>query len=142
MFLIKYTPISAKELKRLIDEKKQSFAIIDVRDEYEAKISSIAGSKLMPLKSIQSGEAIEYLRELASKKKLYLHCKSGNRSAKALIILEKYHIKGVNLEGGIDAWNKEIRSKENPFEDYFLTQVKVTNFEEATEGGKDRVLLV
>ena len=39
---------------------------------------------------------------------LYLYCKSGKRSNKALITLENHGIKGKNIRGGIEAWKMEI----------------------------------
>jgi len=32
----------------------------------------------------------------------------GGRSAKALIALRRHGIEGINIEGGIEAWSKEI----------------------------------
>jgi adenylyltransferase/sulfurtransferase len=63
---------------------------------------------LVPLDRIESGEAIEDVRRLAAGKKLYVHCKLGGRSAKALIALGRHGIEGVNVAGGINAWSEEI----------------------------------
>ena len=41
---------------------------------------------------------------MTKEKKLYVHCKSGKRSLKALGILKRNDIKGINVTGGIDAW--------------------------------------
>ena len=70
----------------------------------------IPGAVLVPLDRIESGEAIEQVRGLASGKRLYVHCKLGGRSAKALIALARHGIDGVNLQGGIDAWSQEVDS--------------------------------
>ena len=45
---------------------------------------------------------------MAVGKKLYVHCKLGGRSAKALIALGRHGIEGVNVAGGINAWSEEI----------------------------------
>ena len=68
----------------------------------------IPGSVLVPLDQIESGVAIEQIRELARGKKLYVHCKMGGRSAKALIALGRHGIEGVNVAGGINAWSEEV----------------------------------
>jgi adenylyltransferase/sulfurtransferase len=68
----------------------------------------IPGSVLVPFDRIESGEAIEYVRRLAGGRKLYVHCKMGGRSAKALIALGRHDIEGVNVAGGINAWSEEI----------------------------------
>ncbi|MFZ9167911.1 MAG: molybdenum cofactor biosynthesis protein MoeB, partial [Vulcanococcus sp.] len=41
---------------------------------------------------------------------LYVHCKLGGRSAKALIALKRHGIEGINVAGGIDAWSQEVDS--------------------------------
>lgn len=81
---------------------------MDVRNPNEAEIACIAGSELIPLNKIESGEAIERVRQLASGRRLYVYCKLGGRSAKALTTLKRHGIEGVNVTGGIDAWAKEV----------------------------------
>jgi sulfur-carrier protein adenylyltransferase/sulfurtransferase len=68
----------------------------------------IPGSVLVPLDRIESGAAIEDVRRLAEGRKLYVHCKLGGRSAKALIALGRHGIEGVNVDGGIDAWSQQV----------------------------------
>ena len=53
-------------------------------------------------------EAVEQVRQLAAGKTLYVHCKMGGRSAKALIALARHGIEGINVEGGINAWSLEV----------------------------------
>ena len=64
-------------------------------------------SILIPLSTIESGVAINEIKALTAKKNLYVFCKSGKRSLRALKHLNKFGIKGINIEGGIEAWNKE-----------------------------------
>ena len=47
------------------------------------------------------------LKLLPQKKNLYIFCKSGKRSLRALKHLNKFGIRGINIEGGIEAWNNE-----------------------------------
>jgi adenylyltransferase/sulfurtransferase len=82
--------------------------LIDVRNPPEADIAVIPGSILIPLDRIESGEAVEEVRRLAEGKTLYVHCKMGGRSAKALIALKRHGIEGVNVSGGIQAWSQEV----------------------------------
>jgi adenylyltransferase/sulfurtransferase len=100
--------ITVAELKTLIDGKMEELLLVDVRNPQEADIAVIPGSVLVPLDRIESGEAIEDVRRLAAGKRLYVHCKLGGRSAKALIALGRHGIEGVNVEGGIDAWSREV----------------------------------
>ncbi len=100
--------ITVAELKTIIDGQMEDLLLVDVRNPQEADIAVIPGSVLVPLDRIESGEAIEDVRRLADGKRLYVHCKLGGRSAKALIALGRHGIEGVNVQGGIDAWSQEV----------------------------------
>ena len=82
--------------------------LIDVRNPPEAEIAVIPGAELIPLDQIENGTAVERIRQLAAGKQLYVHCKLGGRSAKALISLKRHDIEGINVNGGIDAWSQEV----------------------------------
>ena len=99
--------ISIKELKALLAQASKETLLIDIRTKIEHNEGSILGSKLIPLSTIESGESINKIKNLAAQKNLYLFCKSGKRSLSALRHLKKRGIKGINIEGGIEAWNKE-----------------------------------
>jgi adenylyltransferase/sulfurtransferase len=100
--------ITVAELKTVIDGQIEDILLLDVRNPQEADIAVIPGSVLVPLDRIESGEAIEDVRQLAAGKQLYVHCKLGGRSAKALIALSRHGIEGVNVSGGIDAWSQHV----------------------------------
>ena len=100
--------ISIHELKEELENNSRNIVLIDVRNQAEFKQVSIKGADLIPLRNIESGESIEMIREMIRGKKLYVHCKSGKRSLKALTILKESNINGVNVIGGIDAWTSEI----------------------------------
>jgi len=100
--------ISVTELKTLLDGDTSGLVLVDVRNPPEADIAVIAGATLIPLDQIESGVAIDQIRDLAAGKKLYVHCKLGGRSAKALIALGRHGIEGINVSGGIDAWSQEV----------------------------------
>jgi adenylyltransferase/sulfurtransferase len=100
--------VNVSELKIILDSGAQDVLLIDVRNPLEAQIATIAGSLLMPLDTIEDGSAIEKLRQLSDGKRLYVHCKLGGRSAKALIALRRHGIEGINVSGGIDAWSLEV----------------------------------
>ncbi len=99
--------ISVKELKLLLTQSSQEMLLIDVRNSIEHKQCSILGSKLIPLNTIENGEAINEIKSFASQKNLYLFCKSGKRSLRAIKHLKKFGINGINIEGGIEEWNKQ-----------------------------------
>ncbi|ABM76571.1 molybdopterin biosynthesis protein [Prochlorococcus marinus str. NATL1A] len=99
--------ISVKELKVLLRQSSKEMLLIDVRNQDEYHQCSITGSLLIPLNSIESGKAIDEIKILTAKKNLYVFCKSGKRSLLALKHLNKFGIRGINILGGIDAWNSE-----------------------------------
>ncbi|MEO6052488.1 MAG: ThiF family adenylyltransferase, partial [Chthoniobacterales bacterium] len=95
--------ISVEQLKELIDSKKP-MVLLDVRETYEYDIARIPGAKLIPL-----GELPSRMSELDSADDIYLQCKSGIRSAKALRQLEKAGFSKLwNVDGGITAWSERI----------------------------------
>ena len=100
--------ISVIELKALLESGATDIALVDVRTPEEAQVASIVGSELIPLASIESGEAMERLRDLSTSKKIFVHCKLGGRSAKAVSLLQQSGIEAVNVSGGIEAWSNEI----------------------------------
>jgi len=95
--------ITVKELKAKMD-KGEPFKLIDVREEYEAEISNIGG-ELIPLATV-----VENADKFKSGDPVIVHCRSGKRSATAIMQLEKQFGIGnlYNLEGGILAWADEI----------------------------------
>ena len=100
--------ISVVELKSMLDGDAGDLVLVDVRNPPEAEVCSIPGARLIPLASIESGEAIGQLRELASGSRLYVHCKVGGRSARAAALLAEQGIEAINVAGGIDAWADQV----------------------------------
>ncbi len=100
--------ISVQDLKKLIEEKAGELLLLDVRNPYEYEIGSIAGAELIPLSDIENKEAIDRIRELMIGRRLFVYCKAGARSQKALLELKRHGIEGVNVVGGMDAWVAEV----------------------------------
>ncbi len=99
--------ISVKELKILLSQSSKEIILIDVRNPNEHHQCSIEKSKLIPLSTIENGKAISEIKILSAKKNLYVFCRSGKRSLRALKHLNKFGIRGINIQGGIEAWNNE-----------------------------------
>lgn len=95
--------IGVEELKQ-IRESGEDHQLIDVREPYEYGIVQIGG-ELMPLGSIR-----EFADRIAKDKKVILHCRSGIRSAKAILQLEsEFGFENLySLKGGVLAWAKEV----------------------------------
>jgi adenylyltransferase/sulfurtransferase len=95
--------ITALELKKLIDEKKD-FQLIDVREEYEFDEANING-ELIPM-----GVIMDNIDKISKDKQVVVHCRSGKRSATVINALEAQHgfTNLYNLKGGILAYIDEV----------------------------------
>ena len=95
--------VTVLELKAMQD-KKEDYQLIDIREEYEFDICQIGG-ELIPM-----GEVVENLDKISKTKKVVVHCRSGKRSASVVQMLEQQHgyTNLYNLKGGILAWADEI----------------------------------
>jgi adenylyltransferase/sulfurtransferase len=100
--------MTVQELKQLLDSGANDFVLLDVRNPNEYEIAKIPGAVLVPLPEIEKGSGVEKVKELLNGHKLIAHCKMGGRSAKALGILKEAGIEGINVQGGITAWSKEV----------------------------------
>ncbi len=100
--------ISVIDLKALLDSAAPDVVLLDVRNPPEADVATIPGGKLIPLAQIESGEAIDQIRALAADQRLFVHCKLGGRSARAVELLAQQGIDATNVTGGIDAWSQQI----------------------------------
>ncbi len=95
--------ITVKELKEKLDAG-EDIQVIDVREDYEVETASF-GAEHIALGDIPHSE-----EKIAKDKPVIVHCRSGKRSANAILFLEQnYGFDNLyNLEGGIIAWAKEI----------------------------------
>jgi|SRR5476649_2950686 len=94
--------ISVQELKEKMDNG-EDFQLIDVREDFEYETSNIGGM-LIPL----GGILIE-TDKVAKDKPVIIMCRSGKRSAAAIMQLEQQGFTNLyNLQGGILAWAAEI----------------------------------
>lgn len=96
--------VTVQEMKRALDDPKLGIRVIDVREQDEHEIAHIKGVPLVPLSQLH-----ERFTELNPNEQIYIHCKSGVRSLKALKFLREQGFKYVkSVKGGISAWADEI----------------------------------
>ncbi|HTI60046.1 rhodanese-like domain-containing protein [Mucilaginibacter sp.] len=95
--------ISVQELKEMMDNHND-FQLIDVREDFEYEMSNLGGN-LIPL----GGILIE-ADQVAKDKPVVVMCRSGRRSAAAIMQLEQQFgfTNLANLQGGILAWAEDI----------------------------------
>jgi sulfur-carrier protein adenylyltransferase/sulfurtransferase len=96
--------ITPRELRELLDSGKK-LALIDVREPVEWDINHIEGAELIPKSTLESGSG---LTKLPQDRVQVLYCKTGVRSAEALVAVKKAGFAdAVHLQGGITAWAKQ-----------------------------------
>ncbi|MFA4080083.1 adenylyltransferase/sulfurtransferase MoeZ [Mycobacteroides salmoniphilum] len=97
--------ITPRELRELLDADKK-VALIDVREPVEWDIVHIDGAELVPKSTLESGAG---LAKLPQDRQAVLYCKTGIRSAEALVAVKKAGFSdAVHLQGGIAAWAKQV----------------------------------
>ena len=96
--------VTVQEMKRALDDRTLNIKVLDVREPDEYQIAHIDGVPLIPL-----GLLPQRFTELDPNQTLYVHCKSGIRSLKAVKFLKEQGFKyAKSVKGGISAWSDEI----------------------------------
>lgn len=96
--------VTVEEMKRALDDARSGIRVIDVREPDEYQIAKVSGVPLYPLSLLP-----QRFTELDPNQQLYIHCKSGVRSMKALRFLREQGFKYVkSVKGGILAWSDQI----------------------------------
>lgn len=94
--------ITVEDLKRMKDNG-EDFQLIDVREDFEYEMSNLNG-ELIPL----GGILIE-TDKISKDKPVVIMCRSGKRSAMAVMQLEAQGFTNLyNLQGGILAWADRV----------------------------------
>jgi adenylyltransferase/sulfurtransferase len=95
--------ISVRELERM-RAANAAFVLLDVREDFELEIASLAFAKHVPL-----GSLVERRAEIPADADVVVMCHSGVRSDHAARFLRGSGYASVaNLAGGIDAWSREV----------------------------------
>jgi adenylyltransferase/sulfurtransferase len=98
--------VTVQEMKKALDNPSLGIRVIDVREPDEYEICHVRGVPQIPLSVLN-----QRFTELDPNQQLYIHCKSGVRSMKALNFLREQGFKYVkSVKGGISAWADEIDS--------------------------------
>lgn len=103
-----YQRISMEEAAKLM-ESESDYMILDVRTQEEYDEGHIPGAVLVENDSIGTEE----IPELPDKnQKIFVYCRSGNRSRQAAEKLVKLGYTDIVEIGGIRDWKGEVESKE------------------------------
>lgn len=96
--------VTVQDLKKALDNPSLGIKVLDVRDPDEYEITHIHGVALMPLDTLPAR-----FQELDPNQPLYLYCKVGARSLRAVQFLKAQGFQNVkSVKGGILAWAEEI----------------------------------
>jgi molybdopterin/thiamine biosynthesis adenylyltransferase/rhodanese-related sulfurtransferase len=96
--------VSVHDMKRALSDPSLGIRVIDVREPDEYQIARVNGVDLYPLSVLP-----QRFTELDPNQQLYIHCKSGVRSLKAVNFLKEQGFKyAKSVKGGISAWSDEI----------------------------------
>ncbi len=102
----KVVGIQASEARKKLQAARETFQLLDVREEGEVKEKRIPGSKWIPL--VELGKRVH---ELDKNKEIAVHCESGLRSYKACLTLKQSGIENVkNVDGGMLCWCYDVDS--------------------------------
>lgn len=97
--------ITVEELKEKMD-RGEKVNLIDCREPHEYEEANLGG-QLVPLGKFQTMQVdeLEHLKE----EEVFIHCRSGKRSAMACAVLDTMGFKNTyNVEGGILAWQEKF----------------------------------
>jgi adenylyltransferase/sulfurtransferase len=96
--------ITVQELNEM-RSSGEDHQLIDVREPNEYAFCNIGG-ELIPV-----GQIVDRADEISKDKKVVMQCRSGMRSANAIVALQDHGFDNLyNLKGGILAWSDEIDS--------------------------------
>lgn len=93
-------------VKQLAERLQNNSAptLIDVREPNEFAYARLPGAVLKPL-----GGIYQWAQELDKEQEYVLYCHTGARSWQAAYLLERMGFTKVsNLNGGIDAWSRQV----------------------------------
>ncbi len=96
--------VTVQDMKNALGSPEKGIRVIDVREPDEYEIARVAGVTLFPLSRLN-----QQFTELDPNQQIYIHCKAGKRSMKALEFLRQQGFKYVkSVQGGIDAWSDQV----------------------------------
>ena len=96
--------LKATEVAERLRSAGRSVLLLDVREPFERDIAKIEPSIHIPMQQVP-----DHLDQLPKDATIVVYCHAGGRSAAIAGYLEQLGYPHVaNLEGGIDAWSREV----------------------------------
>lgn len=95
--------ITVHELKKVLDsDHLKNYILVDVRTKPEHKATRIKGAINIPLDELEKNK-----EKLEKYETVFLHCRSGGRSAQGCQLLSGIKSHVINVSGGILEWQAE-----------------------------------
>lgn len=94
----------------VINSKKDSHALIDIRTSEEAKVNNLNNAVNIPLNRFKKQPSIQLIKKLAEKYNIVLYCSNLTRSYVASQILQSYSIKHYIFVNQINKGKRGIRT--------------------------------
>ena len=88
-----------EDYQKILQELRNGNAkLIDIRERNEWEKNHFKCAMHIPLSDLDKGIGVGSLKEIKeSNKKIYIHCRSGNRARKAQQVLAKYGCKEIHI---------------------------------------------
>lgn len=109
--------ITVQELKK---KDKETYQIIDIRDEVEVAHGEIPGAINVPPDDIINNDKIDFSKELI------ICCTRGIYSEEVVEKLDENGIKAKSLEGGYIAWLLDVMSEDNESDTDYAKDVEIS----------------
>ena len=78
--------------------------LLDVREAGEREVVTIPGAVWLTMDDLRAGAEVP----LPPGGRVYVHCKTGSRSAEAVDLLRARGVDAVDVEGGVLAWIRDV----------------------------------
>ena len=99
--------VDVTHLRKLLDSgglDGSQGLLLDVREAGEREVVTIPGAVWLTMDDLRAGAEVP----VAAGLRVYVHCKTGSRSAEAVDLLRARGVDAVDVEGGVLAWIREI----------------------------------
>lgn len=100
-----YREVSVADVKEIMAETPRDYRLIDVRTPREFAAGHIEGAENI---DVQASTFRQIISEIPRNEAVIVYCRSGNRSAKAVAIMQELGFQNISeMKGGWLGWNSE-----------------------------------
>lgn len=101
--------VTPTDVKQRLDAGERMF-LIDVREPYEALQANIAGSELIPMRTVPAN--LQQIEGMSDNGPIIVFCHHGMRSLQVANWLREHGVENCqSMAGGIDRWSCEVDAK-------------------------------